>query len=261
MAASCENLNGYVEGKVSTNLDLVKPRGSEDDHTPLLCLFLAHRGEAYCLDGRHLLVESLLKLGANPNDTFLGVTVWQYWLHFLHSYSYLAQDQVARDIIKRIIRLMLDKNVDLDAGCIRDREIWAKVYYSPQNGDWGIWREALEYHMNEAENSSDKDEDKYENRDEDKAEDANPKHGSHSLTSIIKDLFNTEEDPHGADDLLEYIEELKKAKREVEGREVERRRLAQPSQGERFRAIHYWCFPLLLVLAIAILAKRLTQVK
>jgi hypothetical protein len=39
----------------------------------------------------------------------------------------------------------------------------------------------------------------------------------HSLTAIFKDFFETEEDPHGADDLLELIATLKAAKKAAEG--------------------------------------------
>jgi hypothetical protein len=104
--------------------------------------------------------------------------------------------------LKRIFISMLNRGVDLHVCCMMDSQIWENVYPEQEakgiNYTWdcSFTRRQLMDH----------------GKRKDGIRDESPESSSeeiHSLSAVITDIFNTEQDPHGADELLEYIAMLK----------------------------------------------------
>jgi hypothetical protein len=200
--ASYATVNSYVETKLSTNPHLLE----HGTGLPLLgFIFLSHKPTSpeFGTSGNLDLLEILLAQGADPNERYEGVTMWQYWVQYMHcSPSFREIGDETLPALKRIFKSMLNRGVDLHVCCIMDSQIWDNVYpkqeTSRMRSSWycGPIRRQLILHGKR----------KNGLRDE-------PLESSfeevHSLSAVITDIFNTEQDPDGADELLEYIAMLK----------------------------------------------------
>jgi hypothetical protein len=160
-------------------------------------------------------METLLEHGANPNDSFEGYSVWQYWVHSSHEVVRKSPNWYTdhcRPRLERIFKLFLEKGVDVNVCCLQQACVWNRIFDIQgisRNGST-IDLEAHQHRMlshgkkscgsasgtasppgmnNQAEEEQWKE--------------------SHSLTAVIQEIFKTEEKPDGANELLELIAKLK----------------------------------------------------
>jgi hypothetical protein len=125
--------------------------------------------------------------------------MWQYWVHYIHCKAIEVKKLPA---LRRIFKSMLNRGVDLHVCCIMDPQIWENVYPKKKtqgNQGFGSLRRRLMDHCKR--NDGIRDESLESSFEE-----------IHSLSAVITDIFNTEEDSHGADELLECIAMLKDQK-------------------------------------------------
>ncbi len=160
------------------------------------------------------ITELLLEQGSNPNFVCEGYTLWQYWIHSLHS-RIPKENKRLRDDYKaaliRVFRLFLRRGVDLYVCCIKDFQVWENLYATEHLHPWVVeLRDALIKHS------------KHQGFHEignspvigaEAIEEQNSFEQLHCLTAVVKDCFNTEEDPYGADELLDLIAKLKTDKK------------------------------------------------
>jgi hypothetical protein len=199
--ASHETVNSYVEMKLSTNPRLLE----HGTGLPLLGFsFLSNARSHYSVLSKILdLLEILLAQGADPNEKYEGVTMWQYWVHYIHWGTLDGQSRVKMlPALKRIFRSILNHDVDLHVCCIMDSQIWENVYPKQETrenrGFRSLRRQLIDHSKGEDELGDVSLESFFEE--------------DHSLSAVITDIFNTEQDPHGADELLEHIAMLKHQK-------------------------------------------------
>ena len=201
---------------------------------------------------QHLKVlEFLLEQGADSNETFMGHTMWQYFIHCVHTRSddrprirniFIAWHTAT---VKKIVKQFLKKGADLDICCIEDCEVWDQVYGDYTTVELHNWlghgAKRLKAHVKYYKNSKIKAFKQVQSNTDFNAtvstsfasslgpairekasalEESRIKENEriafekrHSLTTIFRDLFETEEDPHGADELLELMAALKVAKK------------------------------------------------
>jgi hypothetical protein len=202
--ASYQTVNSYVERKLSTNTRLLE----QGTGLPLLgFVFLSSKWEySSVASGTWDLLEILLAQGLDPNERYEGVTIWQYWVHYMHCYDSYGQTGVKMlPAIERIFKSMLNCGVDLHVCCIMDSKIWENVYSEEEMRGGRLLRDCaiVRHHLTIHSESEDGIGDKSLWR---------PFKEIHSLSAVITDIFNTEQDPHGADELLEYIATLKDQK-------------------------------------------------
>ncbi|KAH8784376.1 hypothetical protein BGZ57DRAFT_757700 [Hyaloscypha finlandica] len=87
-----------------------------------------------------MVVEFLLEQGADPNEVFEGHTIWEYFIHYIHTTK--IQDilfaQIGsfrsglRKIPKGLLETFMKSGADLDICCIEDDKIWDRVFnYEP----------------------------------------------------------------------------------------------------------------------------------
>jgi hypothetical protein len=132
--------------------------------------------------------------------------MWQYWVHCMHWYTSYGEVEVEKLLaLKRIFKSMLNCGVDLYVCCLIDPQIWENVYPEQENygirhtWDYSTVRDQLIDHCKRKDGIGDESlESSFEE--------------IHSLSTVITDIFNTQQDPHGADELLEYIAMLKDQK-------------------------------------------------
>ena len=64
----------------------------------------------------------LLELGANPNGVYKGYTMWQYFIHYFH--TFLPKEDFLDDVflkyLKKSIEVVMKSGADLDIHCIKD---------------------------------------------------------------------------------------------------------------------------------------------
>lgn len=273
----------YVTHHAITSIAL----GKRKSGLPLLAFTFMAKWIGLFTNGLDL-IEILLKQGENPNEIYEGYTIWQYFIHSLHSRLPSKKGNALhpyyRADLKRRVRLLLESGVDLDVCCIKESQAWRKIYNSPyklerglrllrdshikhtslenessrrdsissrisistysssdslyphHSGLMNLFKEhtALEMAGRLEEVSQDGDgpeaqitlidEDDVWSHDEavnftddeEAAEEPNEEdplfEEHHSLTTIFKEFFETDDDPHGADELLELIAKLKEAK-------------------------------------------------
>jgi hypothetical protein len=188
----------YVKKKITTAPGVL----THETGIPLLGFTFLSKLHWHWLNEDLELLENLLALGADPNQKYEGYTLWQYWVHYIHSIGVGRWNASDRGSLKSIFRCMLNCGVDLDVHCIKDPAIWSKIYREERITTHIRWRhnqDDLSYH---AGGSSQIGGGTLERLFEER----------HSLVPVITDLFNTEDDPHGADELLEYIATLKAQK-------------------------------------------------
>jgi hypothetical protein len=194
-------------------------------------------------------VEFLLEQGADPNEVFEGHTIWEYFIHYIHApdnpeilFDSAGPRSRLRKILKGLLETFMKSGADLDICCIEDDRIWDRVF----DHDFFVHPEALIGWVPRKENlffahvagstkrfkrvagtdsgstpstfstesTSTTDQSEMSDSDEDSV-DGNENlsfQERHSLAAVIKDLFATVGDPHGADELLELMATLKAAK-------------------------------------------------
>jgi hypothetical protein len=144
----------------------------------------------------------------------------------------------------------MKSGADLDVCCIEDDKIWDRVFNYELSGTLGMWfTDSRNLLINHVVPSTDADTKRYRRvdgtssgsttsifsaespRTTDQSEVSDSDEGSmdenenlsfqerHSLAAVIKYLFATEGDPHGADELLELMVTLKAAKNPSEDRQ------------------------------------------
>jgi hypothetical protein len=206
--ASYETVNTYVETKLSPNTRLLE----QGTGLPLLgFIFLSFKLNVFLIGTSETLdlLEILLAQGVDPNERYEGVAMWQYWVHYMHCSASFGKTGVETlPALKRIFISMLNRGVDLHVCCMMDSQIWENVYPEQEakgiNYTWdcSFTRRQLMDH----------------GKRKDGIRDESPESSSeeiHSLSAVITDSFNTEQDPHGADELLEYIAMLKDQKKSI----------------------------------------------
>jgi hypothetical protein len=200
-------------------------------------------------------LEFLLEQGADPNETFMGHTMWQYFIHYVHTASdnqlHIGKGFIAwhRATIKKIVEYFLKKGADLDICCIEDCELWDQVYDYETSASLLHWLSSpfasLKAHVGHYKNLKIKEfkqigsttdlnaavstsfasslgpaiEEKVSALEEIpiKGNERIVFEKCHSLTTIFREWFETKDDPHGADELLELMATLKAAKKGPEG--------------------------------------------
>jgi hypothetical protein len=73
------------------------------------------------------IVESLLRLGYNPNGIYKGCSIWRYTVSYLHLLNEIEKRRGNLDYLARWIRLcqlLLEHGADPNVGCIRDYHDW-----------------------------------------------------------------------------------------------------------------------------------------
>lgn len=133
------------------------------------------------------MIQLLLESGADPNETYLGHTLWQYLVHYFHTYPPGRKEDVSH--LEKSFRLMLDHGVDLNVCCLKHSDVWEQIYPVGHHDDFsrsifGDLRKDLAHHG------------QFE--------------PVHSLVDVIENIFR-DSDPNGADELLEHIAKLKEA--------------------------------------------------
>lgn len=229
------------------------------------------------------LIDILLESGADPNEIYEGYTIWQYFVHSLHTRLPPEKGNVMtldyRNALKQRVKALMERGVDLDVCCIKESEVWERLYrvegpegHSPEELNKAVaslWIAFAKHAGNndgedgdaKSLNSSDsastvsstsqinssgppsrntiRQSDNYptgtgdgdnivesddDERDETQTEaslQAKPEGNveedplfeeHHSLTTIFKEWFETKDDLHGADDILELMGRLKATK-------------------------------------------------
>lgn len=214
------NLAFYVEAKLEQDPSLVFANTGSPQRVPLLAnTFLS--GTSVNIE----ITEFLLKHSANPNELFGGHSLWQYLVHILHTAawkkglpnSYAPND---RQILQRFLHAMLLSGADLNVSCIQGHGPWGHRTYFERYVVVGVLTEVnsrdLVLHgggvidheptvdetilalttKSVVENNVASDE-------------TEPFEERHSLTQILKYIFNTKDEPSGADTLLALVERLK----------------------------------------------------
>ncbi|KAE9379481.1 hypothetical protein N431DRAFT_451335 [Stipitochalara longipes BDJ] len=221
----------YVETRIMSNQGLLRRQSG----LPLISFtFLASK--TVIEQSQLEVLGFLLEQGADPNEIFMGHTMWQYFIHYLHTYSNVkcvGWDGLVhhnRVVIKKILESFTKRGADLDICCIQDDKVWINSV-----------SDLLKLHVGYSENSSIKKFKALESSIKPDAADSIPstrslspailekaspsvEHSSneyeelafekrHSLTTLFREWFETEDDPHGADELLELMATLKAAKK------------------------------------------------
>jgi hypothetical protein len=203
--ASYETVSSYVETKLSTNPRLLE----QGTGLPLLgFIFLSFTDDFFLFESSESLdlLEILLTQGADPNERYEGVTMWQYWVHYMHCQAPYRKTGIEwLPALKRIFKSMINCGVDLHVCCIMDSQIWGNVYPHEQKQARASWWEDYYIRDQLIDHCKRKDGIRDESLESSFEE-------IHSLSAVITDIFNTEQDPHGADELLEYIAMLKDQK-------------------------------------------------
>jgi hypothetical protein len=150
-------------------------------------------------------MEALLRLGANPNELYEGHSLWQYWLHAVHTEFQVKRlwgyDITMLSYLKNIFVIFLECGADVDVCCLEDAHAWRVIYPEYSADSFQYKRNELIAHGNVE--SAEKTEDS-------QASGNSITNGAsfkelHSLTTVIKNIFNTQNDPTGAAELLEII--------------------------------------------------------
>ena len=236
-AISC-GLVFYVENQLLTNQEPLK----RESGLPLI-------GFTFLDDYANPIHESqlrilcfLLEQGADPNEMYEGHSMWQYYVHCLHTDRVLghAMRNMYKVMANKTLKSFMEAGADLEICCIHDEKVWDRVYGLRSE----LWTDYLKAHSVSSETSNIGTlkaagssvvesnatqslrglvtledlkkaslSDEYSSNEDKKV----AFEERHSLTAIFKDLFETEEDPHGADDLLELMATLKAAKTTAEG--------------------------------------------
>ena len=203
------HLPEYVKAKLASNPYLLKSKSG----IPLLafCFLSVDLNDVFDLSTLEF-IEILLEQGADPNELFEGHSVWQYWVHFVHVLVHRNSDWYighALSRLEKIFRLLLRSRVDLSVCCFQYSRIWESVYnIEGINGDLDTSlrkrRSALAIHGEAVRRS---------NTNEvrspllaDNMEQLRKEH--HSLAAVIKDVFNTQDKPEGANELLRLLTKL-----------------------------------------------------
>jgi hypothetical protein len=196
------------------------------------------------------MMEFLLEQGADPNEVFEGHTMWEYFIHYIHTPDssellFARGGPSLRKILKGLLETFMKRGAGLDICCIEDDKIWDRVFNEPSEALQG-WTPSLKSdwinHESpptkrfkrvasidsgsttstfSAESPSTTDQSEVSDSDEDSMDDNEknlPFEERHSLAAVIKHCFVTEDDPHGADELLELMATLKAAKNPSEDR-------------------------------------------
>jgi hypothetical protein len=196
------------------------------------------------------MVEFLLEQGADPNEVFEGHTIWEYFIHYIHTFDtsvYILILVRGSKILKRLLETFMKSGADLDICCIEDDKIWDRVFNYEPSGTRFL--DSKDFLINHVVPSTDADRKRYKRVestssgsttsifsaesprtiDQSKVSDSNEDsmddnenlsfQERHSLAAVIKYLFATEGDPHGADELLELMVTLKAAKNPSEDRQ------------------------------------------
>lgn len=179
------NLACYVDAKVALNSCLL----AEEQEPPLL--FLA--SSTWNIEpspGKYIPKSHSLKIlvdrGANPNQSYKGLTIWQYILHFLHSEhrglsampKHLRQKHTGTyERWQRTIKHLLQCGADPHVCCLSNNPAW-----TPMNGYYHDDLCQVTYSSNGG--------------------------VDHSLKTLIRDVFG-KKFPEGAIELLQLLEEKK----------------------------------------------------
>jgi hypothetical protein len=204
------HLPEYVKAKLVSNPHLLKSKPG----MPLLafCFLSIDLNDVFDISTLEFM-EILLEHGADPNELFEGYSVWQYWLHFVHvlvhrnSGWYIGY---ALSRLESIFKLLLRNSVDLNACCFQYSQVWGSVYNLEGIHDGDIdtnlrkRRKALAIHGEAVKLSNSN-------------EVLSPwlakrveklRKERHSLTAVIEDVFDTKDNPEGANELLGLIAKL-----------------------------------------------------
>jgi hypothetical protein len=194
-------------------------------------------------------VEFLLEQGADPNEVFEGHTIWEYFIHYIYTpdnpellFAPAGPRSRLRKILKGLLETFMKSGADLDICCIEDDRIWDRVFdhdpfeHPGARIGWVPHTENVLFaHVGPStkrfkrvartdsgstpstfstESPSTTDQSEVSDSDEGSMDDNENLsfQDRHSLAAVIKDLFATEGDPHGADELLELMATLKAAK-------------------------------------------------
>jgi hypothetical protein len=115
----------YIKGKLEQNPTLI----SQNREPPLLAfalkwVALKKRGKSAKM------VKALLENGANPNELYLGHTLWEYTIHYVHvrldGFAPVEWEDTKEEWFE-IFKLMIKHGADLDACCLKDCRVWERI--------------------------------------------------------------------------------------------------------------------------------------
>jgi len=66
-------------------------------------------------------LETLLKLGADPNEIYKGYSIWQYFIHALHSQGGMTYSP-------KMLILLLKHGADVEICCLNDTKHWESFF-------------------------------------------------------------------------------------------------------------------------------------
>jgi hypothetical protein len=198
-------------------------------------------------------VEFLLEQGADPNEAFEGYTMWEYFIHYVHtawdvySLSLLWKENKS---LKRLLEAFMKRGADLDICCIEDDKVWDRVFNYGSSEHLKARAPYFKFFLiRHVVPSTDLDTRRFKRAestgscsttstlsaksssttDQSEVSDSNEVsmhenenisfEARHSLDAVIKGCFATEDDPTGADELLELMATLKAVKKPPEDRQ------------------------------------------
>jgi hypothetical protein len=115
----------YVKQKLAKNRSLVLGRSRPLRGAPLLAFTLFNDRPFLNLKP----IEFLLEFSADLNEQFEGYSLWQYFLHMLHTVGNMAFTSLSeREDVLRFFFAMLKFGADLSASCIQGNACWEDIY-------------------------------------------------------------------------------------------------------------------------------------
>ncbi|KAN0108768.1 hypothetical protein V8E51_008510 [Hyaloscypha variabilis] len=115
----------YINQKLAQNRSLVLGRSRPLRGAPLLAFTLFNDRQFMDLKT----IEFLLEFSADPNEQFEGYSLWQYFLHMLHTVGNVAfTSSSEREDLLRFFIVMLKSGADLSASCIQGNSCWEDIY-------------------------------------------------------------------------------------------------------------------------------------
>lgn len=220
-----EGLYFYVEAKITPSHFLPEQSGM-----PLLA-FSFLKIQSFYGNESYQMMDLLLARGADSNAVYKNYTIWQWWIYWLHATRPFGLTYELSRLGKEICRHLLEQDVDLDLEVcsIRDSTIRNKLFLNEQDLDFIHWDRLMRHANNTDSKSLNSEVSTTEN-----AGNISLFKERHCLTAVIKDCFSSEEEPHGADELLELIATLKVAREEA--KQPAQRRKKKKRKGGKKRA-------------------------
>jgi hypothetical protein len=194
----------YVKSKLESDPTLIQ----RDSGMPLLLRSFFYNFVSEGTSMEHVeTLQLLLELGANPNESYKGHTVWEYWVHCIHTHnSFSGWGLSVRLRIQEIFKLMLTWGADPTMSCLGESRAWQRIYPSP--------RTSKDVLVTFSSPGSPEEESWYLEHPQphllDGIDEETRWRESHSLTAVINDIF--QDDPHLADELFELVSKLEAAK-------------------------------------------------